>query len=101
MADIVQTNLNLLRVMLEERRGYAGVDELLAWMRTDACDHGAWPKPMRESLCKITIDFRDYLASPMVNAMRDIMQTGRPRKDTLASLRQRMKRCAWDPSTGG
>jgi hypothetical protein len=95
MANVMQTNIDQLRLMLEERRGYAGVDALADWMRSDACDWADWPKVMREALCKVPVDFRDFLAGPMSMAMQDIMLGRKIGKDTVASLRNRMKRCAW------
>jgi hypothetical protein len=95
MADCMQTNINTMRAMLHERQDYAGVNELLAWMATDACDWAAWPKVMRLALCKVPSDFRDYLAAPMANAMQDISLGRKVNKQTIASLRNRMSRCSW------
>lgn len=92
--NVMQSNYDALLGMLEERRGYSGVDELLAWMKSDACDYVTWPKIMRESLCKVPDDFRVYLAAPLANAIRDLSQGNKVAKDTVATLRGRMKRAA-------
>lgn len=99
MANVMQANVDALRGMLEERRGYAGVDDLLAWMATDKCDWATWPKVMREALCKRPADFRDYLAAPLANGMRDLSQGRKVSSETAATLRNRMKRCAWAEDT--
>ncbi len=92
MADATQRNLELLRSLLEERRGYAGVADVLAWM--DGHGPSDLPHAARAALAVEDQDrFGAYLASCVVLVIQVIAAGQRPMPHQLASIRKRLRLC--------
>lgn len=94
MPNVMQTNLDELTGKLRDQHGYVPdgrIEATLAWLASDAGDYPNWPRPMQHALCEA--DFARVI-SPVAQGVYEMATQGKASKETLATLKRRMKRHA-------
>lgn len=87
---LITENLATLCRLLEERRGYAGIAELIEYL--DRSDITEWPKYIRDAFARVSAENFDAVVSPVATALAALAKGEKPQADTVASIKNRTKR---------
>jgi hypothetical protein len=87
---LIDDNLSFLRAQLEDRRGYDGVADLLAFL--DRSSIVEWPKYVRDAFARVSVEDFPAVVSPVATALAAIGRGEKPDAGTVSSIKNRTKR---------
>jgi hypothetical protein len=100
--NVFQRNMDSLKAQLVEQQKhnelFGSADPRIARVLTYLAgdfNHPKWPHAMRMAMIVSNErDFNDYVANPLAMAVLTVAEGGKPSREILSSIRNRLTRCS-------